>query len=260
MANINQHWEKFVALGCNHGHLGDPKATKGALRFVQEYKPSIRVHGGDGVDFTGLRGGAHGTKDEVSSLTSDINGGVDFIAKYRPTHARMGNHEARVYKNADHPNAIVARCAMSLIAELHGALDAVKCSYKTAYDITDPDSYLVLGNICFFHGWYYNVSAIRDHAETICGGDIEKIVHFHTHTPGFIVARRFSPLNPTAQAFGYSGGSLADFRALSYANGRRATTAWAPALVAGEVCRGKRKDSRIWLVTADKDGTFHLPR
>ena len=73
MANITKKWVKFIAVGCSHGNLIDPKAAAAVFEFKRRFNPQRIFHLGDFCDTAALRSGAKGTPDEGKPINSDID-------------------------------------------------------------------------------------------------------------------------------------------------------------------------------------------
>ena len=115
---IVRRWRRLLAVGCSHGNHADDTAIAAVLRFRDAWKPHHVVHLGDFVDMTAFRAGARGNNDESEPLAPDVDGGLDFLAALRPTLILCGNHEARLWRWAQHHNAIVAECAAHIIQRI----------------------------------------------------------------------------------------------------------------------------------------------
>ncbi len=215
-------FKRFVAIGCTHGELVDQDAFAAVMGFCGRYKPHTRVHLGDIGDYAAFRNGAKGTADEARHLGPDIKASSDLIAEYRPTHVLIGNHDVRIFKQAESKNALVALAAGHARNEFLTACSKAKVKELVDhYDINR--SWITLGDAKFLHGFPYGENAIRDTAE-----HFGKCVFAHLHTPGIARARR------SDHAAGYCVGTLANIPAMDYACTRRATARWAHGFVFGE--------------------------
>ena len=221
MMNITRKWKRILAVGCSHGLHADPKALAAVLKFRDSYKPAHVVHLGDFIDTTAFRSGAKGSSDESEPVQPDVDGGLDFLEKLRPTLTLAGNHEARLWRLAKSPNAIIAHCATTVIGEIHDTCKSLKSEF-VEYDGVYQGR--IIGGYRFMHGVMFGENAIRDHAE--CFGNV---VHAHTHRAGVAKGRRED--NPT----GYCVGTLTRRGAMEYASCRRSTLSWSGGFVWGEV-------------------------
>jgi hypothetical protein len=247
LANINSKWERIVAIGCTHGNLVHKEVLDSALAFVDRYKPTIRVHLGDLLETTAFRSGARGTKDEGVEIAPDYAAGIDLIERYQPTHITWGNHDVRLLDLATSPSAIVSHAAGTLWNQLVSKADEVGAKTKP-YDI--ELGWFRIGGHYWGHGYMYNVSAVRDHAEMVGG----PIVMAHIHRPEESRARTFN------QDPSYCVGTLANIRQMHYARRRRATMQWGHGMVFGEVCEMKNGGkSRLWLAQSAPNELLQFP-
>lgn len=241
--NINQHWKKFVAVGCSHGHLIDEAASQVVLDFADRWKTDTRIHLGDLVDMAAFRGGAAGTADEAESITPDIHAGVNLLKRFRPDYLLSGNHDARLWDKMNHPNAIVAQAAGSVVRQIKDAVEEIGCHHIEGYSVLKD--WLVLGDCTFVHGWWFNEQAIRDHAE-----HFGKCVLAHLHVVGEAAGRRAD------RPKGYCVGMLADISKMNYAHRRRATSKWNNGFAWGEY---SDKSTQVYLSERGTDGSWRMP-
>jgi len=239
--NVNRSWKRFLAIGCSHGHLADPKALKTVLDFQERWKPHTSIHLGDYVDTAAFRTGAKGTKDETVSLESDLHAGVEFLKLYQPSIVLNGNHDIRLWGAQKAANAIVAECARRLVEDIKNALPK-NCQFVETYDIRK--SYVTLGDTKFLHGFMYSENAVRDHAE-----QFGKCVIAHLHKVVSVPGRR------NDRARGYCVGYLGDEDKFGYALNRRATSQWSQGFAYGEY---SDRECVVWLVERGTDG-WRLP-
>lgn len=206
--------KRGLICGCSHGLHADPSALGAVVKFRDEFKPDVVVHLGDFIDTTAFRSGAKGSSDEGADVDADITAGLNFLTRLRPTHVFNGNHEHRIWKHADDPNALVQKCARDSAKHLTEYIrDELKAVYVDHYDITR--SWLMLGPFALGHGWMYGENAVRDHAEMMGNCAIA-----HTHSFDVSRGRR------AGGATGIAVGMLARPESLTYALGRRATHKW----------------------------------
>ena len=220
MANITRKWKRFLAVGCSHGNLVDPKSAEAVLEFKARWKPDTIAHLGDFVDVSAFRGGAKGTSDESEPITPDIDAGLLFLEKLRPTILMNGNHEARLWRLQNHHNAIVADCAGQIVNRIRMKADKIKARYVQGWSIRD---YAKLGDYKLMHGYIFNENACRDHAEAH-----GNIIFAHTHRAGVAKGRRDD--NPT----GLCVGTLSDIPNMDYASANKSTHSWCAGFVWGE--------------------------
>jgi hypothetical protein len=211
--NVGRQWKKWLAVSCSHGDHIDPEARDAVLAFKDRFKPDTTIHLGDFVDMAAARSGAMNdpnSADRAASVADDLAAGVDFLQELRPQHILYGNHEDRLFKLAHSPNALAAHAATIVIQELEKVAKNLKARMYP-YDIR---SYCSLGGFKFIHGFMFNLSAIRDHAESH-----GNCIMGHLHRVGVEPGRT---LNPSTA---YCVGTLMKLDA-DYAKTRRATLAW----------------------------------
>lgn len=213
------------------------------LQFRDKWKPQSVVHLGDFLDTAAFRAGAKGTSDESRAINPDFNAGLDFIKKLRPTVVLNGNHEARLWRLAEHHNAIVKECAGGLIERIRTRMALSKAHYVEDWSIR---SFVTLGNYKLMHGYMYGENACRDHAEAH-----GNIIFAHTHRAGMAKGRRDD--SPT----GYCVGTLSNIPNMDYASARRSTLSWAGGFVWGEYCEER---AVFWLHEQPQNQTeWRLP-
>ena len=217
---VVRKWKRLLAVGCSHGIHADPKAISAVLKFRESYKPDTCVHLGDFCDTAAFRSGAKGTGDESEPVQPDIDGGLDFLEKLRPTLVFAGNHEDRLYRLATSSNAIIAHCSQAVLDEISRTCKKLRAELVPW---TGIEQGRMLGGYRFMHGVFYSENAIRDHAEAY-----GNVVHAHTHRAGVSKGRRSD--NPT----GYCVGTLTRRASMDYAKGRRSTMAWSAGFLWGE--------------------------
>ncbi len=88
-------WRPFTICGDSHGDMIDSKARKAFLDFCDAYRPDIRIHLGDAIDFRGWRKGAS-PEDKAESMQRDYDMGMQFLRDMGATVWLWGNHDKRV--------------------------------------------------------------------------------------------------------------------------------------------------------------------
>jgi hypothetical protein len=83
--------KRWMACGDNHGDMQDDRAVAACLEFSKTWKPEIRVHWGDGFDLRCFRKNAS-QEESRDSIKADVEKGLEFIGKYKPTVYLRGNH------------------------------------------------------------------------------------------------------------------------------------------------------------------------
>jgi len=158
--------------------------------------------------------------DHAADVAGDLMAGIEFLHELEPNQILCGNHEARLWKFSKSPNALLAYAANLTIQKIEETAKKLRAPI-TPYGIRN---YVELGGTKFVHGSMFNVSAIRDHAETY-----GNVVMAHLHRVGWERARNIDG------ASGYCVGMLANFD-MPYASERRATLAWSQGFAWGHYC------------------------
>ena len=235
-------WKKWMAVGCSHGAEIDPEARAAVLKFKAAWKPQTTIHLGDFIDLSAFRAGAirdSNDADHAADVAGDLMAGIEFLHELEPNQILCGNHEARLWKFSKSPNALLAYAANLTIQKITESATKLRAPL-TPYGIRN---FVELGGTKFVHGSMFNVSAIRDHAETY-----GNVVMAHLHRVGWERARNIDG------ASGYCVGMLANFE-MPYASERRATLAWSQGMAWGYYCDTsltvnlcERKKGQPWLL------------
>lgn len=228
--NVTRSWKKLFAVGCSHGGLIDPVARKAVLTAKERWKPHKTIHLGDFVDTAAFRAGAKGTSDESEPVSPDFEAGLLFLKDLGANLIFNGNHEIRLWRLANHHNAIISELSKNLVERIETRAKLNKAEFVADWGMR---SWRKLGNYSFGHGYIFSENACRDHAESH-----GNVVHAHTHRAGMAKGRRDD--NPS----GYCVGTLMDINSADYAQSKRSTLAWTQGFVWGEYCDSQ---AVIWL-------------
>jgi len=219
-----QKFKKFLAVSCSHGHLADAKATRAVLEFKKRWKPDTTLHLGDAIDLAAFRAGAMrspDSADRAASIAEDFNAGINFLRLLEPNVFFVGNHENRVYEHQYSPNAILAHCATSCLADLHQVCKDLRAEI-VQYDIMK--GWREFGGTLFGHGWMFNENAVRDHVEMMK----KPIVIGHLHRVDRAAGRS------VGAPVGWTIGCLANVDSMTYARRNRSITRWQHGIAWGE--------------------------
>lgn len=223
-------WKRLLAVGCSHGYMLDANAAAAVCKFIKSFKPHIVIHLGDFCDTTAFRAGAKGQPDEGMPIEPDVDGGLNFLKAIKPSIVFCGNHEDRLWRLRNSPNAIVSMCAEEVIRRIETTCSLMRATLVPYHIRT---GWRKIGNYRFGHGYMYNVSAARDHAEAV-----GNVVFAHTHRTMLDKGRRID--NPT----GICVGTLSDIPNMDYAKARRQTLGWSQGFVWGEYTDD---ECQLWL-------------
>jgi hypothetical protein len=243
MANLNRKWKRVMAIGCSHGEFVHPAIRKQVLEFRRRFKPEVRFELGDLIDTACFRSGAQGTKDEARSPRDDQAAATRWLQEYEPNRIAWGNHCTRLYDLQDHPKAIVAELARRMWHDLTD--QAAKLKAKTVpYDI--EEGWFEEGGYCWGHGYMYNLSALRDHAEMNGMPTVMAHLHYAHQVEGR--TRKDTP--------SFCTGAIADDRNLKYGRRRRNSLTHGHGIVYGEM---SDKQSYLWLIRSKNNEPLHFP-
>jgi hypothetical protein len=239
-------WKKFMAVSCSHGHLADAKATKAALEMRRRWKPDLTLHLGDAIDLAAFRAGAMRSPDatdRAASISEDFRAGINFLRLLEPNVFFIGNHEFRAYEHQYSPNAILAHCATSCLADIHRTCKDLRCEI-VQYDIAK--GWREFGGTLFGHGFMFNRNACSDHVEALR----KPIVMGHLHRVDRQSGRSIGA------PIGWSIGCLANVDAMGYARRNRSTLAWQHGIAWGEY---NDKDCIVNVLSPTSQGEWRFP-
>ncbi len=129
-------------------------------KFLTQWKPDIRVFGGDLWDFRPLRRKA--TEDEKrESMAVDYNAGLRWVKEYRPNYFIRGNHDERLWELAASDHGIRSDYALSGVAEITAEMKQMRCQMLPYHK---RDGVLRLGHLKILHGFACGIYAARQTA------------------------------------------------------------------------------------------------
>lgn len=182
---------KWVFLTDNHGNLADRGAVKAAQAFCKEFKPDIRIHGGDCFDLAALRKGAS-DEERLEDLHEDIEAGLDFMRWFKPHFWLRGNHDERLLDGVNAHNPLLRRLSCLTWEEI---LNVVKGAQILPY--CKREGILEIGSLRFAHGYASGIYATRAMAAAY-----ENVLFGHVHTSAAFSVPGIKP------KVGYSSGCL----------------------------------------------------
>jgi predicted phosphodiesterase len=170
--------KSFVFASDLHGDKQDYDAVAHLHKFVDEFKPDVRIFGGDLFDFSPLMRSADAA-ERNASMEADVEAGMEFLKEFKPHHFLLGNHDDRLWQTAEkHSLGIIRDTAKLGIKDIEKTCRSIKCKMYP-YDV--DKGILKLGKIKFCHGYFHGITATKRHAETFSeqGG---LVVHGHIHS------------------------------------------------------------------------------
>lgn len=170
---------RFVAVADNHGDMVDERTAEALFEFMDDYKPKIRVHLGDGFDFRALRRGAD-EQDQCSPLVDDWEQGADFVRRFfRGGEHNVyleGNHCGKRLRDLQaHPKALIREFADRMFQDFRQLLERQCKCITRPYD--SREGIYKLGKLNCLHGYFHGLGAARKHAWAY-----RNCIYGHTHT------------------------------------------------------------------------------
>ena len=166
-------FKKFIVGFDPHGDKQHKRTNDVFFRFIDHWKPDIRIAGGDVWDFAPLRRKA--TEDEKrESMAADYVAGVNWLLRFQPTYFIRGNHDERLWELAAMDKGIQSDYALSGVAEITAMMKTMGCKMLPYHK---RDGVLKIGHLKILHGFFCGVYAARQHA-LVYGGCL--FGHIHT--------------------------------------------------------------------------------
>lgn len=169
-------YQRFVVAFDNHGDMIDRKVSRVFGEFLREFKPDIRIHGGDCFDLRALRRGAS-DEEKCDGTKADVKAGLEFMATLNPQVFLRGNHDERLWDAAkDNPNGVIRSHASMLIDLIH---DSTPNTIQLPYD--KRAGVYKVGKLRVIHGYHSGMTAAKRAAEvygSVLMGHIHAIDHY----------------------------------------------------------------------------------
>jgi len=237
-------FKKFVAFGDTHGDMNHESSVESLCKFIDHYKPDIKIHIGDLFDFRALRQGIRACEsDAYDDLQRDTLRGYQILEKTKPDILLLGNHDHRLVRVAEeHSNGIIRGAAQEGVAKLEKFCRKNKIRIfpyhyeKGVFALTD--------SLLFVHGYTASVRAVSEHAQHYGTGINSSVVMGHLHR----IERQSG--KKLGRATGYSIGCMCNYESMTYAQHRLATSQWAHGFAYGVF---NSKTHRVW--QAEKTGS-----
>jgi hypothetical protein len=213
--------ERFCYVSDTHGDQIDRGAASIFREWMQDWKPTIRIHGGDAMDLRWLRSRAS-DQERVEAIQDDITSGCEFLRWYKPTVFLKGNHDDRL----DRARESFVGSVRALAEDIQGDIDHAigdKCrvlSYDKRLGV------FKLGDVSFIHGFGGGIGSAR-RAGMVYG----KVVQGHLHCVENIAIERHE------RGFAMVAGCLCKLD-MSYASAHLTALRHAHGWVYGVVRRG----------------------
>lgn len=154
-------WKRFIVAFDTHGDQIDLEARKTFFKFVEDWKPDIRIGGGDHFDNRPIRRAA--TDDEKrESMAADFRSGYDFLEEYQPNNIVWGNHDLRLTDIAKAGRGPISDYAKEKVEQIDKLTRKLRCRCLP-YD--KRDGILQIGSLKIGHGFAHGLTAARRMAQ-----------------------------------------------------------------------------------------------
>jgi len=151
---------RFIFSSDLHGDRLCKASVKALMAATRDFKPDLRIFGGDLLDARPLRRGA-GPEERSEGMADDWRAGIRFLHDWKPTHILLGNHDKRIYDLAEKDNGgIETEYAFKGVQELESAFSKVGAIWLPYH----KRSILKFGNLSFLHGFFHGVNATKQHS------------------------------------------------------------------------------------------------
>lgn len=148
---------KFIFSSDVHGDQQDPVANDALFRFMEAWKPKLRVFGGDLWDFRPLRRKA--TEDERrESMAKDYEAGLEWLKRFKPHVFLRGNHDERLWDLAARNKGVESDYAMKGVIEIITLTQKMKCEMLPYHN---RDGVYRIGHLKMLHGFSSGINAAR---------------------------------------------------------------------------------------------------
>lgn len=148
------------------------------MEFLEDFRPTIRVHLGDAWDLAALRKGAD-ENDRQASIADDFAAAEKFLKKYfrsgRQNYYLNGNHDKpRLDYLLGSSNALVREAAEEGIKNMDRIHRQNRCEvlpYDSRFGV------LKIGHLKMIHGYHHGVGAVRQTALVYGGNTVMGHIH-----------------------------------------------------------------------------------
>lgn len=154
-------FKKFIVGFDVHGASQDVKANEAFFKFVDIWKPDIRVCGGDLFDFRPLRKKAS-VEERGESMQADYDAGKGWLERFEATHYLRGNHCERLWDLSQNGDGVLRDYANKGINEIEKLCKSLKCRM---YPYDRREGMLKLGKLNVVHGFVAGVNAAKRTAQ-----------------------------------------------------------------------------------------------
>lgn len=223
--NIGNQFTTFSFATDSHGKYINTSTSDAYINHLKQFRPDLRIHGGDVFDFDCIRAGAN-PEERKTDILDDTNKGIAFLRQMEPDIVLWGNHDDRLLNYISKQGTVEAykkacelsgdkyerQCKASSRLEELGAELILHKIYNTIDDIgakTFPYKRGVgykLGNMSFSHGYFMGDGAVKNMINLYMGN----VMFGHLHA-----FDQYTMPN-VQQSVGYCVGGLCDDDKMNY--------------------------------------------
>src|SRR6478752_2103358 len=120
--------QRFIFASDIHGDKQDANGVKALLAFSNDFKPHVKICGGDLFDFRPLRRGAC-QEEKKESMQNDWASGVHFLQSWKPHHLLLGNHDKRLWDLAQ-TDGVAADFAQKAVTDFGKICHKLRCETR----------------------------------------------------------------------------------------------------------------------------------
>jgi len=181
---MRTHLTRWLAVFDSHGNMINRKVFDALREFEAEFKPDIRIAGGDHFDLRWLRGKAS-EQEQREDIQADLDAGREFLCWLKPTHVCWGNHDDRVFKAMKSDVGPMRDLARRVFEEyMEASVPGAVCK---PYD--KRNGVIRIGDLAFVHGYGSGINTVRQHAMTY-----GNVVMGHIHRAETVSIDRLEPV------------------------------------------------------------------
>ena len=173
---------KFALITDTHGDKINTECADAFLGFCEDFRPDIKIHGGDYMDCRPLRRGAS-DEEKSEGMQADYDAMESFMLRYRPNIVLDGNHDKRLKNLAQNGSGIMRERAKDGVEKLRQLFEFLECPVRP-YNVWD--GVYRLGPLAFIHGFNCGMNPlVQPMASKGYGNVIMGHVHYSSHVSRF---------------------------------------------------------------------------
>lgn len=152
--------DRFVFVTDLHGDMQDKRVVEIFFDWMKEWKPKIKVFGGDLWDFRAMRRAAT-PEEKQDSMQKDYDAGCVFLKRLRPKVFERGNHDERLWDFAKYKKGVIgdyAQTAVNGINKMCSSMGATMLPWHKRNGVYK------VGHLKMLHGMHCGMYAAKQHA------------------------------------------------------------------------------------------------